>query len=314
MTGAPSRLTFWVLAAIFVTAAATNANDYSFLVPRQDVRLAMHKAVVDGTAPASARYHVLVPHLTEPIVQWLSPRMTYDVAFRRVYALYYLSALTALFAALFWYLSLWFSDVQALAGSLLVGSTIRIVLRQGEYLDLSSIPTASVFSPWSLLEPIVIAVGLMLIVKDWRWLLALLIAVASLNSGSALLLPVVYALTRSTSRESVMIGLGYAAISGFVLIGLRALLGSASAVVEPLNWPTTAINLVLFLGPVWLLAAFGVRRSPPFVRRAALAIPIYLIAVSTIGPGWDLRLMSPLYPLVLPVALSALFVPREGAR
>jgi len=314
MTGAPSRLTFWVLAAIFVTAAATNANDYSFLVPRQDVRLAMHRAVIDRTAPAGARYHVLVPYLTEPLVQLLSPRMTYEVAFRRVYALYYLSALTALFAALFWYLSLWFSDVQALAGSLLVGSTIRIVLRQGEYLDLSSIPTSSVFSPWSLLEPIAVTAALMLMVKDRRWLLALLIAIASLNSEAALLLPAIYLLTRPASRETLLTGLGYAAISGLVLIGLRALLGAAPLVAEAPNLQTAAINLVLYLGPVWLLAAFGTSLAPVFVRRAALAIPLYLVAVITIGPSWDLRLMTPLYPLVLPLALSALFVPREGAR
>jgi hypothetical protein len=314
MTGAPSRLTFWVLAAIFVTAAATNANDYSFLVPRQDVRMAMHTAVIDGSAPASARYRVLVPYLVEPVVRLLAPRMTSEVAFRRVYALYYLSALTALFAALYWYLSVWFSDVQALVGSLFVGSTIRIVLRQGEYLDLSSIPTASVFSPSSLIEPIAIATGLLLIVKNQRWLLAVLIAIASLNSEAALLLPVVYILTRPASRETMLTGLGYVVASGFVLVMLRVLLGSAPVVPEPLHLQTAAINLVLFLGPVWLLAAFGVMSAPVFVRRAALAIPLYLFAVITMGPGWDLRLMTPLYPLVLPLAWSALFVPREGAR
>lgn len=314
MTGTPSRLSFWVLAAIFVTAAATNANDYSFLVPRQDVRVAVHQAVIDHTAPASARYHVLVPYLVETGVRLLAPHMTYEVAFRRVYALYYLSALTALFAVLFWYLSRWFSDVQALAGSLLVGSTIRIVLRQGEYLDLSSIPTASVFSPSSLLDPTAIAVGLTLMVNDRRWLLALLIAIASLNSEAALLLPLLYVLTRPPSRETAITASGYGAIGVVVFVALRALLGAAPSASEPPNPETTAINLALFLGPVWLLAIFGMRRAPAFVRQSAIAIPVYLIAVAAIGPSWDLRLMTPLYPLVLPLALSALFVPREGAR
>lgn len=314
MTGTSLRLPFWVLAAIFVTAAATNANDYSFLVPRQDVRVAMHKAVIDHTAPSSIRYHVLVPYLVEPAVQLMAPRMTYEVGFRRVYAIYYLSALTALFAALFWYFSLWFSDVQALAGSLLVGSTIRIVLRQGEYLDLSSIPASSIFSPSSLLEPIAIAIGLILMAKDRRWLLAPLIAIAALNSEAALLLPVLYLLTRPASGRTAVTAGGYAAIAAAVLIGLRLWLGPGSSVDEPSNPQTTAINLALFLGPVWLLAIVGARVAPTFVRRSALAIPLYLLAVLVLGPAWDLRLMTPLYPLVLPLALSALFVPHEDRR
>jgi hypothetical protein len=314
MTGTSLRLSFWVLAAIFVTAAATNANDYSFLVPRQDVRVAMHRAVVDHTAPSSTRYHVLVPYLVEPAVQLLAPRMTYEVAFRRVYALYYLSALTVLFAVLFWYFSLWFSDVQALAGSLFVGSTIRIVLRQGEYLDLSSIPTSSVFSPSSLLEPIAIAIGLILMATDRRWLLAPLIAIASLNSEAAFLLPVLYLLTRSPSRRVAITAFGYVTIAAAVFIGLRLWLGTAPSVAEPSNPQTTVINLALFLGPVWLLAIVGARVAPAFVRRSALAIPLYLLAVLTLGPGWDLRLMTPLYPLVLPLALSALFEPHEDPR
>lgn len=314
MTGTSLRLPFWVLAAIFVTAAATNANDYSFLVPRQDVRVAMHRAVIDHTAPSPTRYQVLVPYLVEPVVQRLAPRMTYEAAFRRVYAAYYLSALTALFAVLFWYLSLWFSDVQALAGSLLVGSTIRIVLRQGEYLDLLSIPTSSIFSPSSLLEPIAIAIGLILIAKDRRWLLAVLIAIASLNSEAAWLLPVLYLLTRAPSLRTAITTAGYAAIAAAAFIGLRLWLGTAPSVDEPSNSLTTVINLTLFLGPVWLLAIAGLNVGPSFVRRSALAIPLYLVAVLAFGPSWDLRLMTPLYPLVLPLALSALFVPHEVPR
>jgi hypothetical protein len=44
-----------------------------------------------------------------------------------------------------------------------------------------------------------------------------------------------------------------------------------------------------------------------------IAVPIYLIAVAAWGYWWDVRNLAPLYPILLPPALAALFPPSGTA-
>lgn len=163
------RLSGWKIAAMLVTAVAVNASDYSFLVPLQQVRVDTHRSIIEGHATPPRQHQILVPYLLDPPIRVLASVMPPDKALTRVYAAYHLAALALLLATLFFYLRVWFSTEQALAGALVVGSTIRIVLRPGEYWDLSSIPESSVFAPASLLEPSVIALGLLLIHAGRPW-------------------------------------------------------------------------------------------------------------------------------------------------
>lgn len=316
------KLYGWTLAAVLVTAVAVNASDYSFLVPLQQVRIDTHRSIIEGRAAATRQHQILVPYLLDPPIRALATVMPPDKALTRVYAAYHLAALTLLLAVLFFYLRVWFSAEQALVGALIVGSTIRIVLRPGEYWDLSSIPESSVFAPASLLEPTVIAVGLMLMRAGRRWLLAGLIAIAAANSEAAALLPVLFAVTRPVTRDRIAAALGYLTIWLAVSIAIRlAVSGTAlppaigQALTDNLrHLPSLAINLALFLGPVWLLVTVGWRRTPEFARRAMIAIPIYLVAVAAWGYWWDVRNLAALYPILLPPALAALFQPREAAQ
>lgn len=75
-----------------------------------------------------------------------------------------------------------------------------------------------------------------------------------------------------------------------------------------------AFNITLLLGVFWIFALFGVLRAPAFVRRSALVIPAYLATVAIWGIWWEVRLLMPLYPLLLPLALSYLFEPRHDPR
>lgn len=310
----------WVLAALFVTAVAVNASDYSFLVPLQQVRRETHRAIVEGRATAPRQYQVLVPFLLDPPIRLLASVMPPDKALSRTYAAYHLLALVLLLAALFRYLRVWFSIEQALAGALIVGSTIRIVLRQGEYWDGSSIPESSVFAPSSLLEPSSIALGLLLIGANRRWLFAGLVAIAAANSEAAVLLPLLFLVTRPLTGDRLVAGLGYFSVWAAVTLAVRLAVGGATlppeiglALTSNLqHLPSLAINLALFLGPVWLLVAAGWRRTPIFARRATIVVPLYMVAVALWGYWWDVRNLTPLYPLLLPPALAALFDPRES--
>lgn len=316
---AERRLAGWRLAAVLLTAVAVNASDYSFLVPLQQLRIDTHRSIIEGHADGPRQQQVLVPYLLDPPIRALATVMPADKALTRVYAAYHLAALTLLLATLFFYLRAWFTTEQALVGALVVGSTIRIVLRPGEYWDLSSIPQSSVFAPASLLEPTIIALGLLLILADRRWLLAGLVAIAAANSEAAALLPVLFVVTRPLTRDRIVAALGYVAICVAVSLAVRLSLRGAAfpleigqTLTENLqHLPSLAINLALFLGPVTLLIPIGWRQTPEFARRAMIAIPIYLLAIAAWGYWWDVRNLTPLYPILLPPALAALFEPRD---
>lgn len=311
-------LPLWILAALLVTAAAVNAFDYSVLVPLQQVRRDTHRAVVEGRADAPQQYRVLVPLVLDTPIRLIARVLPYEKAFGRTYAAYHLVALTLALAALSRYLRVWFSAEQALAGALIVGSTIHLALRQGEYWDMASIPPDGVFAPSSLLEPTLVAFGLLLIIDDRRWALAGWIVVAALNSEAGVLLPLLFLVTRRGTRNHVLHSLAYLAVWAAVSVAVRQFMGSrpgsfdvGDVVATNLqNLPTLVINLVLFLGPVWMLLPMGWHRTPVFARRALLVIPLYVMGVVFWGNWWDVRNLMPLYPILLPPALAALFAPR----
>ena len=320
------RLRFgpWVVGGLLMTAVLVNAADYSFLVPRRDVRLEAHGQVVAHTAPAPARYRLLVPAALDPPIRALAAAMPYDKAFGRVYAVFHFAALVGLLGILVYELTLWFTLEQAVVGALLVGSTIRMALRQGEYLDLSSIPLPSVFAPHSLLEPIFIAAAVVLAVHDRVGWLAAVVAVATVNSEAAALLPLVYLAVRGVSKSSLPATGALSGIWFVVFLATRSIAGASPSSVSAAElWsenlahlPTAALNVALFIGPLWLLAAAGVRRAPQAIQRASWLIPIYTIALAITGLWWDVRLLMPLYPILVPLVLSAMFTPSErvGAR
>ncbi|HYE85014.1 MAG TPA: hypothetical protein VEA16_01575, partial [Vicinamibacterales bacterium] len=107
----------WALAGIFVTAVAVSAFDYSVLVPQPQARYDMHRAIVDGTASAPQRFRILAAWLLDPVIDAAARFTDPAQAFRRVYLLFHLAALTALLASVYGYSRLWFSRTQALIGA-----------------------------------------------------------------------------------------------------------------------------------------------------------------------------------------------------
>jgi hypothetical protein len=301
------RLGSLTLAAIFVSAAAVTALDYAFFVgdPTLVARRQIHQGVLAHTATAPDRYRLLAPLLVEGPVRVLQQWMSPELAFDRVYAAFYLTAITALLWSLFAYLRVWFSDAQALIGVLLVASTLRITIRQHDY------------APFSYLEPTFFAVALLLILRDRRIWFALLVLLASLNRETGIFLVVLFAATQPLTRRNLFTALLYAGLWAVVFAGVRLYGGEAERYWELGRiWRTnlsqpglTLYNVTAFLGVMWLLALAGFRNSPPFVRRAAIVIPAYAGAVAVWGLWWEVRLLMPVLPLVLPLALSALFEP-----
>lgn len=279
MTVAQREWPAWVLIAIFASVIATNAFDYSLLVPQQSVRYERHDAIVGGTAPVSERLHA-IPFVMEPIIRALSTRMPRDVAFRRAYFAFHVFALIALLASVYAYARLWFTRDQALVGALVIGSVVHLVLSQGEYWDFTPIPTESVFAPWALLEPVFLALALRAFYRGERGQLAIIVTLGVVNSGIAILLS--FGGSHPSMQENIA------------------------------HLPALAVDLTLFLGAAMILAIAGFRRAPLFARRAAAIGALVSIILLASGSWWDVHRIMLLYPLVTPLMLSAIFGPQRG--
>ncbi len=134
-----------------------------------------------------------------------------------------------------------------------------------------------------------------------------------------MILPPLYLAVVGIRRSSVAIAGGYAAIWLAVTLGVRVLLGGLDGTTMRDVWqenlqhlPIAAVNVSLFLGPLWLAAVIGLRRSPAPARRAAWLVPPYLLAVAMWGYWSDVRLLLALYPLLAPLVLAAVFEPAHG--
>ena len=72
-----------------------------------------------------------------------------------------------------------------------------------------------------------------------------------------------------------------------------------------------ATSWALLLGAFWVCAVLGMRRAPR--EPCALVLPIYLLTILIWGNWIEVRLLLPMYPVLLPLALSYLFAPRKNA-
>jgi branched-subunit amino acid transport protein AzlD len=187
------------------------------------------------------------------------------------------------------------------------------------------------FQPWSIIESFFFVFGLYLVFKKSNAALAVVIVLASLNRETSILIPLAFLLgncacseSRNTksgllcapSRHVIGQFIMYASLSIFVLVIVRYLLGSAENVNSiPELWSinTTEANLVkavvnvaLFLGIFWAFAVLGFRGAPDFIRRTSLVMPFYLIPIIVLGVWFEVRLLMPVYALLVPLGVSYL--------
>jgi hypothetical protein len=310
----------WALVLI-VSVSAVLAHGYLNRVDRRHLaaRLALQARIIDGTAPAPYRYRVLVPFATEGLTRALTVRLPPEKSFELAYALYDFLAVFFLLAMLFWWSRTWFTREQALVGVLFVAATMPIAL-QNHY-----------FQPWSLLEPPLVTAALLAMHRRRYWLVAGVSVLAALNKETAILIPLAFLLTMdpagptSTPRlpewRPIVLLAGLLIAWAGVFGGLRYGLGHSSLVSRipgifernllPANLMLTAVHASLFLGGLWIFAVAGIRHAPPFIRRVAPIVPIYLLFVAVWGVWYEVRVLMSLYPVLVPLGLSFLYL-RDG--
>ena len=299
---------------MFVTAAGVSVFDATFMINNVNRdrtllrRRLNHDQVLQHIQSKPERYRVLVPYTLEIFVRALSVVMPRDKAFDRAFAAYALVAAVMVMWAEFAYLRRWFSDQEALIACLVIASTLPLSLQQP-------------YAVWSLVEAAFAPLVLLLALDDRRVLLGVVIALASLNRETAIFLVVLYALTEKLTKRHVATVLVYLGIWLTLVGGLRLIISDAPRRLTqwevwhydllPINVAISATNAFLFFGLFWLFAILGFGRAPAFMRRTALLVPIYLAFFYGSAFWWEVRPFMTLYPVVLPLALSYLFVPRE---
>jgi hypothetical protein len=299
-----------VIIAILVAAIAVPAFDYAITRVGDDVRagrLASFDTITAGTAPAPYRYRVLVPYAIAPLVALADRVWPHDVSVHRIDAIFVFTALAAMLWSLCLYLRNWYPAPLALIGVLLVAATMPIALRHHFY------------SPYSLVEPTFLILGLHAVYHGRARYVLILAVLASLNRETGILIPIALLVhewrTRTYGRRFVtaMAGVG---LSILTIAALRLSLGPAPESItldavrainlSPEGFTAAATNVALFAGVTgWVLAAAGWRDSPEFVRQQAWIAALYLPIVAVFGVWYEVRLLMPLYPLLIPAIVAA---------
>jgi hypothetical protein len=310
---------WWGTATLcYVGVAVTVVVDYGRRLAAGDpafARGALHASILDGTAESPYRYRVLVPRLLDPFIARGPGGGPSPGSFDATFRLYFVVAVALILVGLAVVCRQFVAGGLAFAGPLLLAATVPIALRDHHY------------QPWSLLEPVFICVAIVLALRGTGPAGAVLLTVvATLNRETAFVIPLVFLAVaaydswadRRFEPRRFATAAGCAAAWLLTFLALRWLLGRAPSVdvdaMVAFNRRSEALrvaarNTALFLGPTILLvaAALAGRRAPGRLCAIALVvIPPYALSVYLYGVWAEVRLWLPLFPILLPLGLTAL--------
>jgi len=305
----------WIIFAMLFSVAAVLAHHYHYQegIPNLDRRIEFHNHILNNTASSPFRYRLLVPAATNILIQILGGFTNYRNAFLIGYLIFEFCAIFALLSLIFIFLEKWFPSEYALIGTLFVAGTMSIALRD------------HYFQPWSFLEPCLFTLGLLLIYRKMYFSLCVVIALGAFNRATAVFIPLAFLFTNidlvgmvrgkaKLDKKIIFLCIIYFAVWGIIFGGLRYSLGStapAHTVRELWIFNTklgalvkAGINNILFLGFFWIFAILGFRYAPVFIRRVTFILPFYLFVILIYGVWFEVRLLMPLYPILVSLGLS----------
>ncbi len=304
------------LGCLYFIAIDLQAPDYSFT---QQVN------VVNGTAGSPYRYRVLVPFILDGLTHAFGFVGSTQAAYLDASFAYDCVALVFQFLMLYAWFRQFFSARQSLLGVSFISGVTVLTLAYFTY------------QPWSILEVAFFALGFLLAARgQWGWV-AGVVVLASLNRETGVFLPLALflgslrdlwplggeSLRRAARRRETYLSFGLLVLSTLIFAGLRQVRGSADAVdelgnviirnIQRNNAIAAASAIPLVLGFGWLYAALGYRRAPRFLRGIARVLPFYLIAFAIWGWWREVRILTSLYPVLVPLVLVFCLDPSERA-
>ena len=317
-----------VIILVAIHLSGILAYDYYWRVenPSMDRRIALHRDILDGSAPYEYRYRVLIPEVADAIAQIIQsspvassePKLTALPYSRKAFEIAYVSLDFMAFAVLLWsvaeLLRRLFDYPLALFGMALSSFLVNFTFRD------------HYFHPWSFWEGAFFAAGLLLLHQERYWLFSVIGIVGVFNRDTSLFLLLAflfYTLPERLTRRSLAdllherafrFALGNLIVwtAGFFL--LRLSIGYKPAVfsVETAwkgnseHWPYALILNLLLFGPMWVWVVRGIPISPLLIRRAAMIIPLYIGLLLVIGYWWEIRYWISLIPILVPGLIAAI--------
>lgn len=305
--------------ALIISAALVLGHHYYIQInrPALNLRIDIHDEILNHTAKSPYRYRILIPFAAEIFIKGLSFIIPREASFLIVYAVFEFASLTAMLLLLFKYLKIWFTSEQALIGILFASSTMIIAMRDHYY------------QPWSFVEPVLFTLAMYYLYKDKFKLFSLIFFLECFNRETAVFLVLIFAFVSSDIkppfelRQLLQIKKNFSKVAGlFILwaiiyLGIRHKQGGSAEGMDLIklwfnnvawgNLLKAAIQVGLFLGAFWFCIIKGIRQSPIFIYRASLIIPFYIAVILIFGVWLEVRMLMPLYPILLPLGLSYIF-------
>lgn len=290
---------------IYLTlAVATGFADVRMRAHTDHVVKVYIPGVIAGTESAPGRYRVLAPFTIEtlgwatgasPMAMWYATRLAF---------------IFIAFCAMHVYLRTWFQDGVAFAGVAFTAATLPLTFTNS-WPHPDSIPELALFT-----------FGALAIARRSDAFFAIALALAALNRETSVFLVMLYALAEPLTRARALRTALFAVEWFAIYAGLRAIrglshyeywqagrnltdLGLLPAAFDPYYRAYAYFALILF-GPALYLGLRG-RSAPPFARRALLVVPPFVAVAFMFSSIIESRIFTPLYPLVLPALLFALF-------
>jgi hypothetical protein len=261
--------------------------------------------VVAGTAEAPGRYRILVPYVNEGIVQaFLLDRQSVWLGTR-------LATFFAAYAIVFHYLRIWFPLTAAIAGMALTAGAMPLTF------------TNSWAHPDHIAELALFTLGCLTIARGRDLAFAVTLVLATFNRETAVFLVMLHAVAGPFTPARFARTIGFGAIWLAIFLGLRWWFGVEHyeywqiwrnieflKLLPPPYDPyyrAYAWFVVFLFGPLLYVAWRGLKDQPLFIRRALWVVPPILLVGFTISSIIETRIFTPLFPLILPAVIGALY-------
>lgn len=283
------------------------------VLPYLDEHIVCHNYIIAKKWFSPFTYRLLAPYTAELLIRCFSVLFAYETAFKFAFMFWGMLAMSTTVVGSWLYFRLWFSEGLAASGALLVGSSILMILMSKE----------SYMSHWSMIEPGFWALGFWCIAQNRNGLLATLIVLATINRETSCFIVLAYILSNtdilygrsddtvhSKRKWSIIYVSCWLLTYGLIRVwqghawNLMTIGDILRINVENQMWTYFFRQMGLALSFFWVLVLLGAKFAPKQVRMACRIIPFYLAAVLVFGIWYELRLLTPLCPLVVAIGLS----------
>jgi hypothetical protein len=300
-----------VLPLYFALATALGFVDFRIRT-HHERDLAYTASVVAGTEEPPGRYRILAPYAFDGLIRLT--RLAPDDS----WFLFRWLCLLASFLAGHLYFRTWFETGAASAGNLLIAALLPLTF------------TNAWAHPDHLMELFLFTLACACLARDWNWGFAATLALNALNRETSAFLVLLFFLAKPIDRRRVIWSAGLAALWLAISLALRWRLGFASydpwqakqnlaflallpAAYDP-YYRAFAWFVVLLIGPLlWLIARTWAIQTRLNKVAAAVVTPVFVVTAFLFSSIIETRIFTPLLPLLIPAALTALFPHKSSA-